>query len=124
MSEDVRRQNSDRAFFLLLTPLLAASLPSLLFCVLEVLLGLHRLRSPDTVTYHVPPQNAWDSFLALDAWVYQWVAHWNSLATLLATAFFVFTLFRWRRWIPLALIPYGLLLCADFTLRWRYAFLR
>ena len=25
---------------------------------------------------------------------------------------------RWRNYLALTLIPYGLLLCADFTLRW------
>jgi len=56
---------------------------------------------------------------------YQWVARWNSAATLAATGFFVWTLVlpRWRHWAALALIPYGLLLCADFTLRWRYTLL-
>ena len=46
---------------------------------------------------------------------------WNSDVTMAATALFVSTLLlpRWRHWIGLALIPYGLLLCADFTLRWR-----
>jgi hypothetical protein len=51
---------------------------------------------------------------------YDWVAHWNSPVTAAATAFFASTLLipRWRHFAALALIPYGLLLCADFTLRW------
>lgn len=121
MSEAARRYRYDRAFFLLLTPLAAASMPSLVFCVLETVLRVHSALAHGPAVFHLPPQTAWDRLFAIQTAVYQWVAHWNSLATLAATGLFVFTLVRprWRQWSTLALIPYLLLLCADFTIRWR-----
>ncbi len=112
---------SDRPFFLLLTPLLAASLPSLIFCALAIVLWMHGVPAKAPAMFHMPTHSTWDQVLDLQLSVYQWVARWNSPVTLAATAFFVSTLLlpRWRHWAPLALIPYGLLLCADFTLRWR-----
>jgi hypothetical protein len=109
-----------RSFALLLTPLLAASLPSLAFCALALALWLHGIPARPPV-FHLPPQTAWDHLLALQLSVYRWIARWNSAVTLAATALFVSTLLRprWRHYTLLALIPYSLLLCADFTLRWR-----
>lgn len=124
MPEAIRRhENSDRAFFLLLTPLAALSLPSLAYCILELALWLHASLAAGPVVFHLPARTAWDMLFATQSSVYDWVSRWNSAATLVATAFFVFTLLRprWRPWTGLALIPYGLLLCADFTLRWRFA---
>jgi hypothetical protein len=120
MSDPARRSQPDRSFFLLLTPLVAASLPSLIFCVLAILLWLHGVPAHSAPLFRWPRHGAWDDLLSLEISVYQWVARWNSTATLAATAFFVATLLlpRWRHWTALALIPYGLLLCADFTLRW------
>jgi hypothetical protein len=125
MAESCRRSTPDRAFILLLTPLIAASLPSLLYCVLELALRMHGGFTSGTYVVRLPPENVWDRLFALQTLVYQWVARWNSLATLAATAFFVLTLFRprWRTWRVLALIPYGVLLAADFTMHWRYALL-
>jgi len=111
----------DRSFLLLLlAPLAAASLPSLLFCGLAFALRLHRLPA-GTLYFHFPPQTAWDHLLALELSSWQFVTHWNSSVTLAATAVFVSTLLfpRWRHYASLAVIPYALLLCADFTLRWR-----
>ncbi|HTX42201.1 MAG TPA: hypothetical protein VMD25_10270 [Acidobacteriaceae bacterium] len=125
MSEAVRRlENSDRAFFLLLLPLAALSLPSLAYCTLELALWLHGSLASGPVIFHLPPRSAWDMLFAIQSSAYDWVSRWNSAVTLMATAFFVSTLLRprWRAWTGLALIPYGLLLCADFTLRWRIAF--
>lgn len=121
MSEAVRRNSHDRAFFLLLTPLAAASLPSLAFCILEMLLWLHASLTRGSVVFHLPAQTFWDHIFSLQSSLFHWIARWNSLATLAATAVFACTLLRprWRTWTAFALIPYALLLCADFTLRWR-----
>ena len=110
----------DRSFVLLLTPLVAVSAPSLRFCVLLVVLRLHGF-SAEPAGFHFPAQTVWDRVFALEVSAYEFVARWNSAATLAATAFFVSTIVlpRWRSYLALALIPYGLLLCADFTLRWR-----
>ncbi|HEX4309763.1 MAG TPA: hypothetical protein VHZ25_07025 [Acidobacteriaceae bacterium] len=110
----------DRSFALLLTPLVVASVPSLLFCTLALVLWLHGIPAHTSLAFHLPPQTAWDHLFAIELSVYQWVARWNSAVTLAATAFFVSTLLlpRWRHFAILALIPYGVLLCADFTLRW------
>lgn len=110
-------------FLSLLIPLTAVSLPSLVFCGLAVALWLHGIVTGGQTVLHVPPETAWDALFALEANVREWLAQWNSLATLAATGFFVATLLvrRWRFWMGLALIPYGVLLCADFTMR--YAFL-
>jgi hypothetical protein len=110
-------------FLSLLVPLTAASLPSLVFCGLAVAMRLHGIFTNGQMVLHYPPATLWDGLFALQAQVHAWVAQWNSLATLAATAFFVATLLvrRWRFWTGLALIPYGVLLCADFTMR--YAFL-
>jgi hypothetical protein len=120
MPEIVLRR-SDRSFFVLLTPLFAASLPSLIFCALALAFWLHGMPAHHSVALHFPGQGIWDQLLDLELSVYQWIVRWNSDATLAATALFVSTLLlpRWRHWMGLALIPYGLLLCADFTLRWR-----
>jgi hypothetical protein len=126
MAEDPRQTKPDRAFFLLLTPLTGVSLPSFLFCALNIALWLRGATGGEPVVFHVPPQSAWDAILSLQASVYEWIARWNSLATLTATAFLVFTLLRprWRSWSGLALIPYVVLLCADFTMRWRAVIVR
>ena len=121
MSEGARWKLRDRAFFLVLTPLAAASLPSLLFCLIEVALWIHGVLTGSTVVFHLPAQSAWDHLFSLQSTIYMWVARWNALATLAATGLFVSTLLRprWRHWTVFALVPYALLLCADFTLRWR-----
>jgi hypothetical protein len=95
-------------------------MPSLLFCALALVLWLHGIPSHASLVFHLPPRTAWDHLFALQLSVYQWIARWNSAVTLAATAFFVSTLLlpRWRHFAILALIPYGVLLCADFTLRW------
>jgi len=118
---EAERRHPDRAFFLLLTPLAAASLPSLLYCFLALVLWLHGAASGPSPAFHFPPQTAWDHLLAVEVSSYAWVAHWNSTVTLMATAFFVATLLRprWRHFMGFALVPYSLLLCADFTLRWQ-----
>ena len=120
MSETVARR-SDRSFFVLLTPLFAASLPSLIFCALAFAFWLHGMPAHNPIALHFPPRSIWDELSSLELSVYQWVVRWNSDVTTAATALFVSTLLlpRWRHWIGLAMIPYGLLLCADFTLRWR-----
>ncbi len=119
--ESDRPHRPDRSFTLVLAPIVAASVPSLLFCALALVLWLHTAPTRAQVTFHFPPLNLWDHLFALQLSLYQWVAHWNSAVTLAATAFLVSTLLlpRWRHFAFLALIPYGLLLCADFTLRWR-----
>ena len=125
MSDAVRRANPDRIFLVLLAPLLAAALPSVLYCVLGVLMWLHGMAAGNPVVLHVPAENLWDRCFLLQAHLMHWISQWNATATLAATAFFVCTLLRqrWRYWTGLALIPYGVLLCADFTMRWRYAIL-
>ena len=125
MAEAAPRPNPDRAFVLLLTPLAAASLPSLLWCALEVVLTLSRTLTNGQFVVHVPPQTALDRLVVLETLVHRWIAHWNSLATLAATSVLVLTLLRprWRAWAGLALIPYGVLLCADFTMGRSGAFL-
>ena len=125
MAERISRPHRDRSFFLLLAPLAAVSVPSLVFCTLAVALWVHGLPARETIVLHLPPRSRWDDLFAMELSAYRWVARWNWAATLAATAFFVSTLLRprWRHWIALALIPYGLLLCADFALRWRYALL-
>jgi Gpi18-like mannosyltransferase len=121
MSENTHPRPSGRSFFLLLTPLFAASLPSLVFCALVLAFWLHGIPAQGALTLHFSPEGRWDQLFALEVAIYEWIARWNSAVTLAATAFFVSTLLlpRWRPWVGLALIPYGLLLCADFTLRWR-----
>lgn len=125
MSEAARGNLLDRAFFLLLAPLAAASLPSLIFCLLELVLWMHSAASQNALVFHLPPQTGWDRLFAVQSAVYLWVARWNTIATVAATALFAITLLRprWRHWTAFALIPYALLLCADFTLRWRTALL-
>ncbi|MFP5227047.1 MAG: hypothetical protein ACLGXA_05415 [Acidobacteriota bacterium] len=116
----MERSRPGRIFLLLLTPLAVVSLPSLLFCALAVALRFHVL--PDAaVEFHLPAQTGWDHLLALELYAYAFVSRWNSAATLAATALFVTTLLlpRWRHYLTLAVIPYALLLCADFTLHWR-----
>ncbi|MGC2636223.1 MAG: hypothetical protein WA294_03525 [Acidobacteriaceae bacterium] len=123
MAEAVHHANPDRAFLSLLMPLTAASLPSVVFCALVLASGVHAICAGNQVVFHIPPLSLWDRLFILEAQLYAWLMPWNSAATLAATAFFVFTLSR-RRWRPfsgLALIPYGVLLCADFTMRWHNA---
>jgi hypothetical protein len=121
MSETLPRHRSDRSFLLLLTPLMAASLPSLIFCALAVVLWLHGFPAKASDIFNFQPANPWDRLFAFELSIYEWLVRWNSAVTLAATALFVSTILlrRWRHWIALALVPYGLLLCADFTLRWR-----
>lgn len=118
-------RRGDRSFLFLLMPLALASLPSLLFCGLELALALHGSRNGSLIVFHLPPHSAWDRLLALQSSLYGWVARWNASVTLAATGLFLATLLlpRWRQWVVLALIPFGLLLCADFTLHWQAAFL-
>ena len=106
-------------FFLLLAPLTLAAAPSLFFCGLAGVLRLHASRV-GTLAFHMPAQTGWDELLALEVYAYEFVSHWNSAATLAATALFVTTLLLpgWRSYFKLALIPYALLLWADFALRW------
>lgn len=110
----------DRSFVLLLAPLVAVSAPSLVFCALVFLLRLHGWPAGQ-VDFHLPAQTVWDRVFAVEVSACEFVARWNSAATLAATAFFVSAIVmpRWRSYLALALIPYGLLLCADFTMRWR-----
>jgi hypothetical protein len=111
----------DRSFVLLLAPLAAASLPSLAFCALALVLHLHTSHAPALPSaLRDRAEGVWDHLFAFELSIYQWVARWNSVVTLAATAFFVSTLLRprWRHCALLALIPYIFLLCADFTLRW------
>jgi hypothetical protein len=109
-------------FLTLLVPLTAASLPSLVYCALAMVMRLHGIFTSGQTVLHMPPETGWDALLALEANVLEWLAQWNSLATLAATGFFVSTLLvrRWRFWTGLALIPYGVLLCADFTMRYAW----
>lgn len=118
MRNAVSSYNSDRAFLMLLTPLTAASVPSLVFCALELALRLHTSLASTTSPNL---SSGWDSLLSLQDSAYLWIAQWNSLTTLAATGFLISALVRprWRQWTGLALIPYGVLLCADFTLRLR-----
>ncbi|HEY6448249.1 MAG TPA: hypothetical protein VIY53_17450 [Acidobacteriaceae bacterium] len=120
MAEAVHRPNPDRAFLSLLVPLTAASLPSVVFCALVLASGLHGLCAGNQIVFQLPPHSLWDRLFILEARIYEWLTRWNSVATLAASAFFVFTLFRrrWRAFSGLALIPYGVLLCADFAMRW------
>ncbi len=92
MSELAFRNPRDRSFLFLLMPLAVASLPSLLFCVLEIALALHGKRNGSLIVFHLPPRTAWDRLLALQSSVYGWVARWNTSATLAATGLFVATL--------------------------------
>jgi hypothetical protein len=110
----------DRSFVLLLAPLAVASLPSLVFCTLALVLHLHTTSAPSLSPAFGDRGGAWNHLFALELSLYRWVARWNSVVTLAATAFVVSTLLRsrWRHFAVLALIPYLLLLCADFTLRW------
>jgi hypothetical protein len=119
-SSSTRLPLASRSFVLILTPIVAASIPSLLFCTLALALWMHTAPATTPTSFHLPPLNLWDHLFALQLSVYQWIARWNSAATLAATGFFASTLLfpRWRNYALLALIPYGLLLCADFTLRW------
>lgn len=125
MSDAVRRANLDRIFLLVLAPLMMAALPSVIYCAVGLLMGLHGMLAGDSMVLHIPAENLWDRCFVVQVHLLQWISHWNALATLAATGFFVFTLLRprWRYWTGLALIPYGVLLCADFTMRWRYALL-
>jgi hypothetical protein len=125
MPEIVHPRRPDRSFLFLLMPLAAASLPSLLFCALEIALALHGKHGGSVLVFHLPPRTAWDRLLALQSSVYGWVSRWNAPATLGATGLIVATLLlpRWRHWIFFALIPFSVLLCADFTLHWRAALL-
>ncbi|MGA7521419.1 MAG: hypothetical protein WBW84_03000 [Acidobacteriaceae bacterium] len=125
MTELPHPKRADRSFLFLLMPLAVASVPSLLFCALELALALHGNRGGSVLVFHLPPRTPWDRLLALQTSVYGWVARWNPSATLAATGLFVATLLlpRWRHWMLLALIPFGVLLCADFTLHWRAALL-
>ncbi|HEY1807711.1 MAG TPA: hypothetical protein VGG42_04065 [Acidobacteriaceae bacterium] len=125
MSDLPRGKRADRPFLFLLMPLALASLPSLLFCGLEIALALHGNRGSGVLVFHLPPRTGWDHLLALQSAVYGWVARWNASCTLAATGLLVATLLLpgWRRSAVLALIPFALLLCADFTLHWRAALL-
>ncbi|HEX4064981.1 MAG TPA: hypothetical protein VHZ09_03075 [Acidobacteriaceae bacterium] len=123
MAEAVRPRSSGWFVLLLLAPMFGAALPSLLFCALEMVLWLHGAPGKTPVVFHLPPVNGWDRLFAMESSIYRWIARWNSAATLAATLVFVTTLMRprWRSWAIPALIPYSVLLCADLTLRWRYA---
>lgn len=123
MSETPLRRRRDRSFLFLLMPLAAASLPSLLFCALELALAFHGNAGGSILVFHLPPRTPWDRLLALQSSLYGWVVRWNASVTLAATGLFIATLLlpRWRHWILLALIPFGLLLCADFTMHWHAA---
>jgi hypothetical protein len=123
MAEAVYRPNPDRAFLSLLAPLIAASLPSVVFWSLVLASGLHGICAGNQIVFRLPPHSFWDRLFILEARIYAWLTRWNSAATCTATAFLVFTLFRrrWRAFSGLALIPYGVLLCADFAMRWHNA---
>jgi hypothetical protein len=123
MPEGEIGRNPDRSALLLVTPLFLVALPSLLYCGLVAMLWLHGAPAKGPVVFHLPPKTVWDRLFAVEASVYEWIARWNSVATAAATLVFVAMILRarWRHWLVLALIPYSVLLCADFTLRWRYA---
>lgn len=123
MPEAVRGRNRDHSVILLLAPLFLASMPSLVYCALVGMLWLHGAPAKGPVVFHLPPANLWDRMFAVEAFVFRWIAAWNSVATVAATLVFASIILRprWRHWLVLALIPYAVLLCADFTLRWRYA---
>ena len=125
MSESLHPARADRSFLFLLMPLAVASLPSVLFCALELALAWHGSRASGVLAFHLPPRTAWDRLLALQSLVYGWLARWNATATLGATGLLVATLLlpRWRHWMFVALIPFGVLLCADFTMHCRAALL-
>ena len=125
MFDEAPHSKLDRIFFFLLTPLVALSLPSLLYCALEMAVWLVGGLKGGQAMLRRPPENGWVGLVAMQTAVYEWVLRLNSPATLAATGLFVVTLVwpRWRHWIGLALIPYGLLLCADFTLRWHSSLL-
>jgi len=118
MAEALPPRNPERTILLLLAPLAAVSLPSLVFCILELTLWAHGALTTGQVVFHIPARTLWDELLSVQTSVYAWVARWNSAATLAATGVLAFTLLRpqWRHWVGLALIPYGVLLCADFTM--------
>jgi hypothetical protein len=109
---------SDLVFFLLLISLAASALPSLLFCSLKAALWGRGAFASGAIEFHLPAQNLWDGIFSLQASMVEWVSRWNSPVTLVATGIFIGTLVRprWRRWTLLALLPYALLLCADFAL--------
>ena len=123
MAEGAGRPGPHRTFLFLLTPMAAATAPSLVYCLLTVALWAHGPIAGGAAHLRWPPESGWERVFAWQIRVYGWVARWNSAATLGATALFALALVwpRWRTWAGLALIPYGMLLCADFTLRWRYA---
>jgi hypothetical protein len=114
---DSGERRTDRRFMVLLAPLAAVSAPSLLFCVLAMAIHVHGFSGGGDS--HRATQTGWEQAVALEISAYQFVARWNSAATLAATAFLVATILlrRWRSYTVLALIPYGVLLWADFTLR-------
>jgi hypothetical protein len=64
MSETVARR-SDRSFFVLLTPLFAASLPSLIFCALAFAFWLHGMPAHNPIALHFPPRSIWDELSSL-----------------------------------------------------------
>lgn len=123
MAEAVRGSNPDRSVFLLVAPLFLVSLPSVLYCALVGLLWLHGVPAKGPMVFHLPPETFWDRLFAVEASVYEWIAQWNAVATVAATLVFACMILRrrWRHWLVLALIPWCVLLCADFALRWRYA---
>lgn len=125
MPETSRPRTSGWALFVLLAPLFVAAVPSLLFCSLQAILWLHGTATGNPLVFHLPPVNKWDELFAMETDVCAWISRWNATVTLLATLVFVATLLRprWRHGLIPALIPYSLLLCADFVLRWRYVFL-
>jgi hypothetical protein len=91
----------------------------MLFCALQLTLWTYGVLSAGPIEFHLPAQTGWDALFAVQAGAFHWISRWNSLATLLATGLFISTLVRprWRGWSGLSLVPWAVLLCADFTLR-------
>ena len=122
MSSPRPARHSETTYLGLIILMVAASVPSLLFCTLEILLVMHGHMSWNEARYHVPSQNGWDQLLGFDALAYGFIARWNGFITLLATVFMLCSLLRkpWRALIRFALLPYLVILAADLILRLRY----
>jgi hypothetical protein len=121
-SAPVSERRTRQVYLGLIVAMVAASVPSLLFCALEALLAWHGHWSWASRQYHLPAENGWDRLLGMDAMAYMWVARWNRLVTIAATVFMLASLARrrWRALVGFALLPYGVILAADLVLRLRY----
>src|SRR6187402_1846023 len=109
------RKPRKAAYFGLLLLLVASSLPSLLFCGVELLLALHGHFGWNRTSYRTPPANFWDWLLGVDALLYAMVSRWSLFLTLAATLLLAVSLVRrrWRALAAFALLPYLLIVAAD-----------